>query len=154
MREVPLYRLAQDQSLSREQKQMQSRIPTPNPNTRIPTSVPDPRPQTPVPRPQTPDPRPQTPDPNHHTPNYESMMNLKQLYDLNPKPLSPKTSTLTVGVPTLGPDLGPHVQAARLIGLGCSFRFKPKVYSGTSLMRTRLLLGPYSRTMPMALWGS
>ena len=28
------------------------------------------------------------------------------------------------------------------------------VYRGTSLIRKRTPLGPYSRTMPMALWGS
>jgi len=29
-----------------------------------------------------------------------------------------------------------------------------RAYRGTSLIRERTLLGPYSRPMPMALWGS
>ena len=33
-------------------------------------------------------------------------------------------------------------------------RHAEEVYRGTSLIRNRCRLGPYSRTMPRALWGS
>ena len=48
--------------------------------------------------------------------------------------------------------LGVPRRIARLNASSASFGFE--VYRGTSLMRNSGSLGPYSRTMPRALWQS
>ena len=66
-------------------------------------------------------------------------------------------STLGAHFPRGGPFQDPVPMG---VGLTCRMVFDrsvehpPRVYGGTSLIRQRLPLGPYSRHIPRVLWGS
>jgi len=69
------------------------------------------------------------------------------LFDMSEVPLYSLRTCIAEGnsAPDPRPSLSYHCLSLSCMG---------EVYRGTSLVRNRRRLGPYSRTMPRALWGS